>query len=30
MAGRGIFENREARFVTDAETIRILAVDDHS
>jgi len=29
MAGKGIFENREARFVTDAETIRILAVDDH-
>ena len=29
MAGKGIFGNREARFVTDAKTIRILAVDDH-
>jgi len=29
MAGKGIFENKEARFVTDVNTIRILAVDDH-
>jgi DNA-binding NarL/FixJ family response regulator len=29
MAGKGIFENSETRFVTDSKTTRILAVDDH-